>query len=443
VDERTEFFERILKLHEDGFSFSEIATRLDVHRTTVSRNLDKAKVWQKENGLPETNTILVEGNETEKTISVRGRIRTLDDLLIAAGVSRQDGWKVEKWQANKWDSQTRDGDIIELWQVKAWLQKLPEWLLKPVQAVAPIRRQPSRSTEVGVEHCLVIPDSQNGYIREEDGSFTPLHDRRCWDIAVTIAEKMQPSVIVLLGDMLDLAAWGSYSTSVAHYGTTMPALQELHYWLACLRQSCPTSHILYIEGNHEFRIQRQIQDSLKEAGTVRPVNSDTKDNALSVSRLLDLPSLDIEYFGPYKEEFWLWDKVRIHHGDIARSGSGATTSAIIRDACYSEVVGHVHRLEMNAKAIAGPGGQKEIIYAMTPGTMCRLDQPVVPGQTKRTNWQNGLGVISKLPPTAQDHASISMKLIPITHGRAIYRGEVIRGESRIAEIREATGFERF
>ena len=164
--------------------------------------------------------------------------------------------------------------------------------------------------------------------------------------------------------------------------------------------------------------------------------------AMSIQKLMALDSLDIEYVSPYGAEWWLFDKVRVHHGDLARKGGGATVAATLRSAACSEIFGHVHRLELAGKTLSDSNGQR-YVWAMSPGTIARIDRPVVPGSTPRTDWQQGLGIVTMTPPTAKTDSMISMEAIPIQFGRCVVDGMILHGVDRSDEIREATGWSWF
>ena len=71
---------------------------------------------------------------------------------------------------------------------------------------------------------------------------------------------------------------------------------------------------------------------------------------------------------------------------------------------------------------------------MTPGTIARIDG-VVPGATKRSDWQQGLGIVY-MSPCEQ----VQMQLLAINNGMCVYDGAMLQGEDRSDEIRENTGY---
>ena len=367
-------------------------------------------------------TIEVKINPSGKTISGRG-IKTLEELLDAAGVDLS-GWVVTRYRVNSWEAQAKGGEVVTLHQVTAHLERRPSWFLSAVPVVQPIRREPPTSTPA-LREALIVPDSQHGFRRRRDGTLEPLHDRRAVDLTIQIARLLQPSEIVLLGDMLDLAPFGTYTVEPALRYTTQPALVELHWFLMQLRLAAPQARIVYLEGNHEHRITKAIADKLSEAAELRPVGSDDGPPALSVPYLLNLAALDIEYRGPYGADYWLFDAVRIHHGSIVRQKGGATVSAMLANATHSQVVGHIHRREVGARQIETIDGPRTI-WAASPGCLCRVDSMIVPGQPGRSipNWHLGCGIVTDSP------AGPRWTPVSFDRGVAIFRGHVLHGEAR-------------
>ena len=427
----------ILRLRDQGMSTADIGRTLGVHRATVYRIVQRAGLEMPEPDVAGKDTVTVEQSDDELSLSAKGRVKSLGDLLKQANVDPEQ-WRVARWVANKWESLGKNGSTVPLWQVKAWLHRVPEWAKQTIEPVKHLPRKPSRGSEHGLKRALIVPDSQNGYkVDRRSHEHTCLHDRRAWDVAVQVAQRLQPDEIILLGDMLDLAPLGKYTTEPSLHFTTMPTLLELHWWLGQLRLAAPSAKITYLEGNHELRLSRIMLDHVKEAAELRPVDDQDGPPVLSVPRLLALEQLDIDYVPGYPGgEYWLWGKVRAYHGSTVRQGSGQSTAAVIRDAGSHTIFGHVHRAELCSKTQSDASGHR-VIYSMTPGTIARLDG-VVPGSTRRSNWQQGLGIVY-MSPSEQ----VQMGLLSITEGMCVLDGTMLHGEERTDEIRESTGYRYF
>lgn len=417
-------------------------TRMGVSRAEASaiHAAIKAHLAGDEDSAPVADGDKVQQKATAEGLELvgSGSIRTLDGLLSASNVDRG-AWTVDKWVANKWDGIVKDADtggnaVTELWQVKAWLRRKPDWARYAVRPVKHHPRSKARPAPGRLERVLIIPDSQNGY-RRQGGELVPLHDRQCWDLAVQVAQRTQPSRIVLLGDMLDLAPWSTrWPLPNELRDTTTASCVELHWWLGQLRMAAPSAQIDYMEGNHEARVSKAMVERLSEAEGVRPADDPHGPPLMSVQRLLALDTIDVTYHGAYPDaELWLWDEVRIHHGTTAKKGGGSTVAGALRGATYSQVFGHVHRAETASRTFHGPGGKRRRIFAATPGTICRIDG-TVPAAAPRVDWQQSLMMLTRTPAGA-----VHEQLLPIDAGALVLHGELLQAADRVADLNRSTG----
>ena len=370
------------------------------------------------------------------------RVKTLDELLTVAGVDLN-AWQVSTWAANSWEVAAKDADgemtVTPVYQVKAKLEARKFNQSAAVQPVAPIKRKPAQPKPGRLLTCLVVPDSQHGHKWTPSLHLEPLHSRKACDLVIQVIDLLEKEggldCVSLLGDMADLAEWSTrFPRDPAYRQTTQPTIRELHWWFAQMRLTTD-ARIVYSAGNHEARVRKAAIEKLPPAVNLHradlPLGSP---DALSFHRLLALDALDIEYVGPYTSDWWLWDKVRVTHGHTVKSGGGATVANRVKLGDYSEIFGHVHTLEGAQRTTRGPAGP-EVITAMSPGCLCRIDG-TIPGRTVSPDWQQGLGVITYDTETGAVH----MTAHPIIDGRMMWRGQVLEGVDRTEEIGRAIGF---
>ena len=264
-----------------------------------------------------------------------------------------------------------------------------------------------------------MPDLQMGFSWKNRYQYLePMHDRKAMDAVVNLIREIKPHYVILLGDMLDLAPWSTRFPRKPEYKqTTQPVIDEMHWWLADIRSVAPGAKIVYMAGNHEERMHKAMVEKLPEATYLAKAFQDAP--ALSIRNLLRLDDLHIEYVGPYGEDWWLWDRVRITHGTKVRSGGGATAVAIAKTARWSEVYGHVHKVEMMQKTFHGPFG-RNVITAMSPGCLCRVDG-TVPGVNLNPDWQQGCGVATLNKSTC--------RCFLFTRARLFGTDELLRGKT--------------
>jgi hypothetical protein len=381
------------------------------------------------------------GDEDVCHINVQAQelITNLDDLVRVAGIDLLD-WRIDRHKVNTWPTSMKGADgqpkIVRNWQVTAHLERRMVAREDGPIVVAATEYAAPEPVDHTAGTVLVVPDSQHGFRwSERRDRLTPMHDRRACDVVLQLAREVQPEVILLLGDMLDLAEWSTKFPRPSDLrDTTQISLAALHWWIAQMRIASPLSRIVYLEGNHEARIDRLLIEKAGHAATLRAVGDDLP--ALSVRRLLALDSLGVEYVQPYGEWWYLGgDGLTLGwtHGDKVRSGGGATVQAVVKEAHHSVGFGHIHRVEMAHRAVYGRHGRRDVV-AYSPGCLCDPEQ--TPGATHRKDWQQGVA----LHHYDLDAGREAVELLTIRDGWTVYGGRQIVGRDYGAQVAEATGW---
>ena len=80
-------------------------------------------------------------------------------------------------------------------------------------------------------------------------------------VLVDTAQRVQPDVIVLAGDIFDLPEFGKYGVDPREWDVVGRIKFAHEQILGPLREACPEAQIDFIEGNHEARLLRQLADA--------------------------------------------------------------------------------------------------------------------------------------------------------------------------------------
>lgn len=146
------------------------------------------------------------------------------------------------------------------------------------------------------------------YIKDHPGRFktvlvgSDFHDIDCDPFVrrlfIETAKRVQPECIFLNGDMLDLPEFGNYSVDPRTWDV-VGRIRWLHVFLRDLREAAPDAHLIYLEGNHEFRILRHMSEATPALKTVL---ADL--HGFTVSTLLGLDEFEIEYVGKADLKAW-------------------------------------------------------------------------------------------------------------------------------------------
>ena len=314
-------------------------------------------------------------------ILLNQEIRRLEGLLKEANVDTEK-FEVERYTVNSWSK----GNF----QVKAHLKPkaAPGSLIAPPPYEAPVLDVHAMAQGHGMMEVLCIPDVHFGFLCDtvigEGGApalkWRTIHDEAAVRVVLEVARKFRPATIVILGDLLDLPAMSRWETQPMHKHQTLTAIQAAHDWLKKLRMACPTSRIIYIEGNHERRISDYLSKNAPELLW-----------AVNVPELLGLGKLTIEYIGPYGMRAELGKGMFATHGHLIGRKGGESSAKMLGEYHMSTVFGHTHRLELAFHTHYNEKNEGFTVFSMGCGTLAKLDGSV-PG-SQHPNWQQGFGAI--------------------------------------------------
>lgn len=244
----------------------------------------------------------------------------------------------------------------------------------------------------------------------------PIHDPRTMDISLQIVEDIYPSTVVINGDSLDFTDMSDkFLASLECRNQTQKGINTVAEYIGKIRQVCPKSKIVLMEGNHGARLQKAILKNVAGAiGLKRADNLDGYD-ALSIPNLLGLDTLDVEW-QPYPDgEYWVNENLRFHHGE------SLNLNKIADEIFHNEVMGHNHKQLLVSRTKHTFNGRKQI-WVASFGCLCKTDGSV-PSVKSKMDWQAGFGVIY--------HNELMCQPVPVfvKGGKALFNGKVY--ESRV------------
>jgi predicted phosphodiesterase len=305
-------------------------------------------------------------------------VRRLTDLLVESEVDLE-AFEVERYTVNSWSS----GNF----QVKAHLKPkdkaesqvdhaLPDWAFGPPK-ISKCKAKSAYNVLYPDESCVAfIPDCHVGFVGDE-----PIHDKEAMAKVWQWLAAKQPHKIVLLGDFLDLPAMSRFDTKPIAQQRTKEAFIEARTWLKSLRELCPKADICYLEGNHEARLEKYLERQAPELWW-----------AVKIPDLLKLEDLDVRYLGPYGSYHEVAPGVKATHGYQL-----CTTKQLAKYPQFSSVFGHTHRLQLDYRT--NSQASPSTVWAMTCGTLARIDGLVPGTPPEGPNWQQGFAVLHQGVPT--------------------------------------------
>lgn len=185
-----------------------------------------------------------------------------------------------------------------------------------------------------LKKLLFIPDTH-----------IPYHDKRAWRLAMIAAKAFKPDTIIIGGDFGDFYSVSSHSKQVDRMNKFDYELKQIN---KALDQVCSigTKDIHFVEGNHEDRLRRYLQDKAPELA-----------GQLDTKSLFKLKKRGIS-FTPYKSTLKL-GKLHVTH-DFGNAGRFAHYKAL-DTAQQNVVINHTHRI---GYAVEGSNTGKRYVTAM-------------------------------------------------------------------------------
>lgn len=329
-----------------------------------------------------------------------------DELEVALEeLGSVDRVTVNKTRTEKDNADGEDPTVTETTRTSVTLRPdsgdVPRW--NPISQAAPtiIKPTAAKKVERDLKVAVCLPDPQIGYRRNvttaEPDNF---HDERAMEVGLQLIRDLKPDLIVNLGDFMDLPQFGRYVQEPGFALTTQLTLDRSHRYLAEQRANAPHAEIVYIEGNHDKRLQNAIVQNLGAAFGIRRAQAPTEHPVLSIPFLLRLEELGVKYVPGYPAgEYYINDGLKCIHGK--QSGRGVARKTL-NDEKVSTITGHSHHVEVTYRTVNTKTGPVRRVAA-TLGCLCRTDGPV-PGYhasidydgnavTSHQDWQQSVGIV--------------------------------------------------
>ena len=293
----------------------------------------------------------------------------------------------------------------------------------------PVRITPSRAKKLpraDIETRFIsIPDAQIGY-RDTPNGLVTLHDERAIAIARQAIMTLQPDVLVMAGDTIDLPELTRFDPDSTDFTprTLQMGIDRATRYKAELRADNPNADQYELEGNHEYRLGRFV---LKHAMALYGIRrGDTTElPVLTYDYLTRCNDTNTNFISGYPANgYQPYDDLLFVHGkDIASNGSTADK--------YSKkypdtnvVFGHIHRHELHTRT----NRHGKYLTSATFGTLASIEGSVPSYNSAKDsmgnvvkyneNWQQGFGVIDRYK-----NGNYSFRFIPIIGGVALNANE--------------------
>lgn len=214
--------------------------------------------------------------------------------------------------------------------------------------------------------ALIIPDCH-----------IPYEHKKAYNLMLKIALQVKPDEIVILGDYADFYAVSSHSKDPRVANLLLDEISMVNQRLDELDKFFPEANKVYLEGNHEFRLERYLIDRAPALFGVTETRF-----------LFDFDKRPNWRFIPYTPnqkhsvlESYLYAK----HTPLSNSAKATVTKALC-----SLVYGHIHSMEENH--IVGMNGDNHVAFSV--GWLGDKSKDLVFNYVKNHHqWQLGFGLV--------------------------------------------------
>jgi len=354
-------------------------------------------------------------------VDVRGAsVSTLDELVKFCEIDLEKdiilSHEVKKWAVPiKKVDKDKDGNQttvvlrVPIFGISAKLRaKDPKHTLLPVQVITNVAQMRPKSIAVNENLVVVYSDTHIDFFRTREGRF-PMHSRSTLKIIRMIMDDLGITESIHLGDLFDFAEHSkSFPKTQEFMFTTQAAMVEAAYWLDYLETK------LVVEGNHDVRIRRAINDHYIAVGHLTRVDDLYGDPVTSIPHLLAFDRSGIKWIPDGHTPVAYTKDCYIMHGD-------RTYDAVRLWNMYSPYktifFGHLHRDASFCKT--SPVGLRQVHAA---GCCCDI-KGMIPGHKQVQGWTQGFLIYDK--------ASNRVEHILIENGKAYYRGKLYEADDEM------------
>jgi predicted phosphodiesterase len=213
-----------------------------------------------------------------------------------------------------------------------------------------------------VDRVLILPDTH-----------APYHDERAWKLAIKIGRAFKPDTLVHMGDLADFYAVSSHSKDPTRAMSLKDEILDVRR-LRRQMDSLGAERRIFIEGNHEDRLRRYLQDKAPHLFGL-----------VSADELIQLSENGWEFI-PYRKSAKVGKVWFTHDTGTAGKYSTARASETFQ---HSVVIGHHHAIQYH---VAGDATGKYQVGAQF-GWLGDISKVDYMHQIKvRRTWALGIGL---------------------------------------------------
>ena len=259
-------------------------------------------------------------------------------------------------------------------------------------------------------HVAPTPTGHNFTALLHGDRHAPYHDLRACALVEALAAELQPNVLVDMGDGVDCYEISRFGKDPHLRSTLQDAINIDRRATYRIRNRAPNARSVRLEGNHEDRLRRAIEDMPEVAKQVLMLSN--VDREVNWPRLLDLDGMGTEWVPILAQPITdVVPKIVLTHGSRVHVAAGYSARAELMHYGKSGASGHTHRLAVfHKRDLTG------VATWIETGCTCQIV-----GQTyiKNPDWQQGCVFIE----WSADRRLMDVHMISFRDGRALWHGK--------------------
>lgn len=237
----------------------------------------------------------------------------------------------------------------------------------------------------------------------------PDHSEEALELVLQFIPDFRPNLVILNGDLLNFTGVAKYDP-IPHYTVTLSdeietARRIINKVVKIVRQSNPIVEIVWIKGNHEFRLEKFLAT---HATPVAELKIDGE-YLISIEKIFNTKELGIKTV-PYQRDFKIGDVI-VEHGDLVRKHAGYTAKGMFESRGESGISGHTHRAGYYSRTRAG-----KTYFWIEQGCLCNLEPE--PHYARRPDWAHSFVI------AYQNKKQVFPQLIPIFNNSFVVNGKL-------------------
>ena len=228
----------------------------------------------------------------------------------------------------------------------------------------------------------------------------PYQDDKVIKLWFKFLEDFKPDTVIINGDLLDCWALSKFDKNPKEGRKFKEEVDMGESFFQELRLTLPKAHLVYIFGNHEYRLQKYIVQQAPELIWFE---------GLSLQDLMHLHKYDVEVVNSgLKESFYQYGDLFVGHYNKVSKHGGYTVKNLIDDYGVSLLQAHTHRFGLHIRKTL----DNRWIGGYENGCMCNLS----PSYMLSPNWCHGFSVVFK----EKNDGRFQVVQVPIIKGKFFF-----------------------